>query len=143
MFVSSIISDKGNEVVTVAPGTTVAELAARLAERRIGAVVVCDPDGGLAGIISERDIVSALASRGAEALSCRVAELMSLRVATCDLEDTLDHVMQVMTERRFRHLPVMENGRMVGLISIGDVVKHLIAETRHEAEALRQYITTG
>ena len=143
MFVSTIIADKGSEVVTVAPASTVAELAGRLAERRIGAVVVCDPDGNIAGIISERDIVTALAQHGAAALSGRVAELMSLQVATCELEDTLEHVMQVMTARRIRHLPVMENGRMVGLVSIGDVVKHLIAETRHEAEALRQYIATG
>jgi CBS domain-containing protein len=143
MFVSSILADKGDDVVSILPTDTVAALAARLTERRIGAVVVCGPDGRISGIVSERDVVQALARRGPAALESRVAELMVTDVETCEPEDTLEHVMQVMTDRRIRHLPVMQRGRMAGIVSIGDVVKHLIAETRHEAEALRQYIATG
>jgi CBS domain-containing protein len=143
MFVSSILAEKGNDVVAIPPTETVAALAARLTERRIGAVVVCGTDGRIAGIVSERDVVQALARHGAAALDGRVAELMVTDVETCEPDDTLEHVMQVMTSRRIRHLPVMQRGRMAGIVSIGDVVKYLIAETRHEAEALRQYIATG
>jgi CBS domain-containing protein len=143
MFVSSILAEKGNDVVSILASDTVAALAARLTERRIGAVVVCGPDGRISGIVSERDVVQALARRGAAALGGRVAELMVTNVETCEPDDTLEHVMQVMTARRIRHLPVMQRGRMTGIVSIGDVVKHLIAETKHEAEALRQYIAAG
>ena len=143
MFVSSILAEKGADVVSIRPGDTVAALAARLTERRIGAVVVCGPDGRITGIVSERDVVQALARRGPAALDSRVADLMVTSVETCDPDDTLEHVMQVMTARRIRHLPVMQHGQMVGIVSIGDVVKYLIAETRHEAEALKQYIATG
>jgi CBS domain-containing protein len=143
MFVSSILAEKGGDVVSILASDTVAALAARLTERRIGAVVVCGPDGQIAGIVSERDVVQALARRGATAMDDRVAELMITNVETCEPDDTLEHVMQVMTARRIRHLPVMQRGRMTGIVSIGDVVKYLIAETKHEAEALRQYIAAG
>jgi len=140
MFVSSIIAAKGGNVISVLAQDSIADLLARLAEYRVGAVLVRGHDGGMVGIVSERDIVRALAREGAATLNRRVAEVMISEVETCDPDDTIDHIMTVMTERRIRHLPVMRAGQLVGMISIGDVVKNLIDETRHEAEALKQYI---
>jgi CBS domain-containing protein len=143
MFVSSIVSSKGSKVVSALPTETVADLVLRLSQHRIGAILVRAADGSIAGIVSERDVVRALARRGADTLQQRVADIMVTDVETCEPEDTVDHVMETMTERRFRHLPVVQDGSIVGIISIGDVVKNLIDETRHEAEALKQYIVAG
>ena len=142
MNVATILKAKGSDVVTVNPAVTLSDVAMLLAERRIGAVLVMEGRSVL-GIISERDIVKSMARIGGEALSAPVHEVMTSRVVTCGLNDSVDDVMDVMTEGRFRHLPVMEHGELVGIVSIGDVVKHRIAETVMETEALRLYIANG
>ena len=143
MFVSDILAKKGGLVYTVTPGTTVSQVSRQLSTRRIGAVLVIDRLDRLAGIVSERDIVNAIAAHGAPALELDAAEVMTRNVVTCDPDDSIDHVMQTMTQGRFRHLPVVRHGELLGLVSIGDVVKARIAETQHEAEALRAYIVAG
>ena len=112
----------------------------RLSARRIGAVVVADASGSVAGIISERDIIRVLGMHGTAALDWPVADVMTRRVVTCREHDTVSDIMEVMTDGRFRHLPVVENGRLVGIVSIGDVVKRHIAEVESEAIAMRDYI---
>jgi CBS domain-containing protein len=143
MFVSDILATKGGLVYTVTPGTTVGQVLQQLSTRRIGAVLVIDRLDRVAGIVSERDIVHALATHGAPALELAASEVMTRNVVTCDPDDSIDHVMESMTQGRFRHLPVVQRGELLGLVSIGDVVKARIAETQHEAEALRAYIVAG
>ena len=143
MNVESILAIKGREVVSVKPGESVAAAAETLHRRRIGAALVLDDDGAVAGVISERDIVRGLATRGGVVLGMKVSELMTTDVETCDPGDAVDRIMAVMTERRVRHLPVMRNGHLVGVVSIGDVVKHRLAEIESEAQSLREYIATG
>ena len=143
MTVAAILAEKGREVVTVAPATTVAEASSLLAERRIGAAVVTDRSGRILGIVSERDIVAALAEYGADALPRDVGSIMTSKVITCAENDTINEVMTRMTRGRFRHLPVVTNGRMVGVISIGDVVKRRIEDVEREAEEMRLYIATA
>lgn len=142
MTVKRIISEKGRDVVTVAPGASLASIAATLAERKIGAVVVAE-NGAIGGIISERDIVRAVAGQGGEVLSKPARDWMTESVVTCQLDDTINDVMQKMTSGRFRHLPVVENGKLAGIISIGDVVKRRIEDVLREAEQIREYITTA
>jgi CBS domain-containing protein len=142
MFVSDILAHKGNRVVAVTPEESLASAIATLSARRIGAVLVLDADKKLAGILSERDILHAVARRAAESLSLRVSEVMTTPVVTCDPDDTVEHVMALMTNGRFRHLPVVRRGSLLGIVSIGDVVKWRLDETRQEAEVLRQYIAT-
>jgi CBS domain-containing protein len=142
MNVATILKAKGAEVATVSPSITLAEAVMLLTERRIGALVVMQ-DNQLLGILSERDIVKAIAQSGAEALELPAREIMTSRIVTCGLNDSTEDLMDTMTEGRFRHLPVMERGELVGIISIGDVVKHRIAETVMETEALRLYITSS
>ncbi|MCW5745162.1 MAG: CBS domain-containing protein [Alphaproteobacteria bacterium] len=144
MFVSDILSTKGNRVVAVAPEDTLASAVATLSARRIGALLVLatGKDKELLGILSERDVVHALAHDGDGALSRRVSSVMTSPVTTCDPDDTVEHVMELMTDGRFRHLPVVRHGELLGIISIGDVVKWRLDETRQEAETLRQYIAT-
>ena len=142
MNVATILKAKGSDVVKVDPAVTLSDVAMLLAERRIGAVLVMEGRKVL-GILSERDIVKSMARIGGEALRAPVHEVMTARVVTCGLNDSVDDVMDVMTEGRFRHLPVMEHGELVGIVSIGDVVKHRIAETVMETEALRLYIANG
>lgn len=142
MHVSTILKAKGSGVVTIAPIATLAQAARLLTSKRIGAAVVMQ-GGQLLGMLSERDIVRAIAVSGAEALERPVSEVMTSRVVTCALNDTVDELMDVMTEGRFRHLPVMERDEVIGIISIGDVVKHRIAETVMESEALRLYIANS
>src|SRR5215203_5507631 len=139
MFVSDILSQKGNSVFTVTPGTSVAQVSQQLSVRRIGSVLVLDEEGGVAGILSERDVVRALASHGAKALELEAKQVMTRDVVTCDPDDSIDHVMESMTQGRFRHLPVMRHGELLGLVSIGDVVKARLEEARHETEALKAY----
>ncbi len=142
MFVSDILQHKGTRVVAVTPGETLASAIATLSARRIGAVLVLDADKSLVGILSERDILHALARRAGDAFGLRVEEVMTTPVVTCDPDHTVEHVMGLMTEGRFRHLPVVQRGMLMGIVSIGDVVKWRLDETRQETEDLRQYIAT-
>jgi len=143
MFVSDILAAKGGLVFTVTPGTTVGQVARQLSTRRIGAVLVVDRLDRVAGIVSERDIVNVLASHGAPALELEASEIMTRNVVTCDPDDSIDQIMEAMTRRRFRHMPVVKHGELMGVVSIGDVVKARLEETRHETEALRAYIVAG
>ncbi|MEQ8327844.1 CBS domain-containing protein [Parvibaculum sp.] len=142
MNVATILKAKGSDVATVNPTVTLGEVATLLSERRIGAVVVMQ-DRKVLGIVSERDIVKAVARNGGEALTAPVRDVMTSRVVTCSLNDSVDELMDSMTMGRFRHLPVIEDGELAGIISIGDVVKHRIAETVMETEAMRLYIANG
>jgi CBS domain-containing protein len=141
MNVISILRQKGRAVTTASPNATLLEVANKLAAKRIGAIVVIGAGGEVAGIVSERDIIRALATSGAECLTRPVAETMTKQVVTCQETDTLNELMAMMTERRFRHLPVVTDGALVGIVSIGDVVKHHVAEVEMEATAMRDYIT--
>ena len=143
MFVSDILAQKGGLVYTVTPGTSIAQLSQQLSTRRIGSVLVLDGEGSVAGIVSERDLVRALASHGAKAMELEARQVMTRDVVTCDPDDSIDHVMQTMTQGRFRHLPVVRRGELLGLVSIGDVVKARLEETKHETEALKAYIVAG
>jgi CBS domain-containing protein len=143
MNVQEILSVKGRDVVTIEPGANLGKAAALLAERRIGALVVTGAGGRIAGILSERDIVQALAARGLGALEAQVSEVMTRKVSTCSASDTISSVMEQMTAGKFRHVPVIEQSRLVGIISIGDVVKHRLEEMEREQAALRDYIQTA
>jgi CBS domain-containing protein len=143
MLVSHILREKGRDVLAIPPEATLFEAARVLTKNRIGALVVRDSGGALAGIITERDIVRAVAEEGAAALALTVVDSMTKDVATCEENDTIAEIMETMTRCRFRHMPVVENGRVAGIISIGDVVKIRIAETLREAQALKEYIATG
>jgi CBS domain-containing protein len=143
MFVSDILAEKGGLVYTVTPGTNVGQITRQLSTRRIGSVLVIDRLDRLVGIVSERDIVNAAASHGWPALELDASEIMTRNVITCDPDDSIDQIMEMMTRNRIRHLPVVQRGELLGLVSIGDVVKARIAETQHEAEALRAYIVAG
>jgi CBS domain-containing protein len=142
MTVARIINEKGRDVVTTSPGASLAEVAATLSERGIGAVLVVD-NGAIRGIVSERDIVRALARHGSEALRKLAADCMTSRVVTCRPEDTINDVMQKMTTGRFRHIPVVENDRLIGIVSIGDVVKRRIEDVEKESEQIREYIASA
>lgn len=141
MNVASILRQKGRAVTTVAPSTTLLEVANKLAAKKIGAIVVVGARGEVAGIVSERDIIRALATSGSACLEQPVEATMTRQVVTCQETDTLDELMSMMTARRFRHLPVVTDGALVGIVSIGDVVKHHVAEVEMEATAMRDYIT--
>ena len=143
MFVSDILSHKGGLVFTVSQGTTVAEIAQQLSTRRIGAVLIMADAESVAGIVSERDLVRAFAQHGPAALTLEARQIMTRDVVSCHPDDPIEHVMGLMTSGRFRHLPVMDRDELIGLISIGDVVKARLEETQHEAEALRAYISAG
>lgn len=143
MFVSDILTQKGGLVFTVTIATTVAQIAQQLATRRIGSVLVMADTHEVAGIVSERDLVRVLAQDGAAALELEARQVMTRDVVSCHPDDSIDHVMEVMTSGRFRHLPVVDRGELLGLISIGDVVKARLEEARHESEALRAYIVAG
>jgi CBS domain-containing protein len=143
MLIAQILAGKGSDVVTTRPDAPVAEVASLLKARRIGAVVVTDAAGGLCGIVSERDLACGLAEHGARLLEMRVSQLMTGDVVTCSPEDGIGQLMHTMTERRFRHLPVIEDGRMIGIISIGDVVKHRLQELEAETNLLQDYIAGG
>ena len=140
MQVKHILYEKGREVVTITGDATLSEAARLMARRRIGAVVVRGQDGAFAGVLSERDIVSAIAEESVAALAQTVASRMSRDICMCAECDTIEDLMETMTRGRFRHMPVVENDRLVGIISIGDVVKSRIEETVREAESLREYI---
>lgn len=142
MQVRYILQDKGRNVIAVADSATLADAARTLAQHRIGAVIVRDKADGLAGILSERDVVRAIAEDGPLALERNVSAYMTHSVVTCAECDMVEGLMEVMTRGRFRHVPVLdEEQKLSGLISIGDVVKSRIAETVREAESLRVYIS--
>jgi CBS domain-containing protein len=143
MTVKAILSRKGSDVVTIAPTANLSEAVKLLAERRIGAVIVTGADNRVAGILSERDIVRALGERGADALGDNIAAVMTRKVTTCVEADTVADIMERMTTGKFRHVPVVEQGRLAGVISIGDVVKFRVEEIERESEALREYIATA
>ncbi|MEA2984394.1 MAG: hypothetical protein QOD94_648 [Alphaproteobacteria bacterium] len=143
MIVKSIIETKGGDVVTLEPSVSLDAAAKLLAERRIGAVVVLGADDRLVGILSERDIVRAISERGGAAMQEPVSQVMTRKVVTCTLDETLHSIMERMTAGKFRHVPVIEQGRLAGIISIGDVVKHRIVEMEQESDALKSYIQTA
>lgn len=143
MTVASVLAGKGRDVVTAAGGDTLAEVVDLLATRRIGAVVIVEKGGKVIGILSERDVVREVASRGAAALDQPARACMTHDVVSCDEGDTIDRVMNVMTQGRFRHLPVVAHGKLAGIISIGDVVKRKIEQAERDAASLRDYIATA
>jgi CBS domain-containing protein len=143
MNVKAILAAKGGDIVSIEPTADLAAAAKLLAERRIGSVVIRGAGGRLAGILSERDIVRALAEHGAAALQLPVGQAMTRNVATCGEDDSVASIMERMTEGKFRHLPVVENGNLVGLISIGDVVKQRVDQIERESEAMRDYIRSA
>ncbi|HZZ89436.1 MAG TPA: CBS domain-containing protein [Caulobacteraceae bacterium] len=141
MLVSQILKQKGDMVFTASPADTVTAVAGLLLARRVGAMVVLDQDRDIAGIVSERDIVRIVAERGAEGLNQPIADCMTRDVILAEPSETVDQLLERMTDRRIRHLPVCHDGRLVGIISIGDLVKSKIAETVAEAETLKAYIS--
>lgn len=143
MTVARILAIKGREVVITQPHRILHEVAKILSDKGIGAIVVTGADGQVLGILSERDIVRAVAVHGADALDHAVSRHMTAKVITTDERATLDSLMEAMTGGRFRHVPVVENDRLVGLISIGDVVKHHVADIETEQQALKDYIATA
>jgi CBS domain-containing protein len=143
MTVKAILSRKGNDVLTADPNATLGEVVKTLAARRIGAVVVTGADRRIVGILSERDVVRVLAEQGPTALEAPISEMMTRKVTTCSARDTVSELMERMTEGKFRHLPVVEQGRLAGIISIGDIVKSRVQEMEQESAALRDYIRTA
>ena len=143
MTVKAILSRKGGDIVTIEPSARLAAAVKLLAERRIGAVIVTGSDKQVAGILSERDIVRVLAARGAAVLDEPVEAVMTRKVVTCQEAETIADIMERMTAGKFRHLPVVERGRLVGIVSIGDVVKQRVEEIEAESSALREYILTA
>ena len=142
MSVEHILREKGREVATISPDQSLADAARILSERRIGAVVVAT-GGPVLGILSERDIVRAIARGGADALANPVSSAMTGKVVTCSAKSAINEVMELMTNGKFRHLPVVDNGRLDGIVSIGDIVKHRLAEIESESAALKEYIATA
>ena len=141
MIIELILMSKGNEVRTIAPDVTVAETLHRMRGERIGALVVSEDKTSIAGIISERGVIDAIVDRGVEVLGERVGSVMSGNVFTCSRHDRVSAIMALMTNRRVRHIPVVDDGgRLCGIVSIGDVVKHRLDEIQREADAMREYI---
>ena len=143
MTVAAILAGKGRNVVTTSAATPVAEAVAMLAEHKIGALVVSEGAQRISGIVSERDIVRALAKGGAAIMDGPVSAIMTRDVVTCADGDSINDVMSEMTRGRFRHLPVVSNGRLSGIVSIGDVVKARMGQVEREAEDMRAYIATA
>jgi CBS domain-containing protein len=141
MLISDVLRVKGTQVITVIPDTTVRQLVAILAEHRIGAVVVSHDGIAVDGIVSERDVVQALARRGAAVMSAKVTAIYTAQVHTVTSQSPIEDVMRMMTERRVRHAPVVADGRLQGIVSIGDVVKIRLGELQAERTALTDYIT--
>jgi CBS domain-containing protein len=142
MRIADVLRNKGASVATITPETSVAGLLTELTVHNIGAMVVVSPDG-LVGIVSERDVVRKLHELGAELLRRPVSEIMTTFVATCTPDDSVDHLSALMTEKRVRHVPVVVNGRLTGIVSIGDVVKTRMEELEAQQEQLQAYITQG
>ncbi len=143
MNVKAILTAKGGNIICIEPTADLAAAAKLLSAHRIGAVLIRGAGGRLAGILSERDIVRALSEHGAGALALPVSQVMTRNVATCGEDDTVASIMERMTAGKFRHMPVIVNDKLVGLISIGDVVKQRVEEVESESEAMRDYIRTA
>lgn len=141
MTVSAILKNKDATTITLPSDATLAQACKTLAQHRIGTILVMD-EGKLAGIVSERDIVRIMASSGGEALSDAVSSCMTKTIITCTTSDTVSLVMERMTNGRFRHIPIVENNQLIGIVSIGDVVKFRMAEVEREAQEIRDYIST-
>ncbi len=142
MTVKQILDQKGHEVVTVNPSMGTEEAVRFLADNKIGAVVVTGAGGKIAGILSERDIVRAVASKGGDALGMPISSIMTSKVTTCGEGHTVNQVMELMTNGRFRHLPVEKDGKLIGIISIGDVVRRRIEDVEREAAEIKAYIAS-
>lgn len=143
MNIAQILKAKGRAVATARPDATLLEIVNKLAQKKIGAIVIVGDNGEVAGIISERDVIRRLGERGEHALVEPVSQVMTSSVICCQETSTLDEMMEVMTQGRFRHVPVIEDGALVGIVSIGDIVKHHIAEVEMEVTAMRGYFVTG
>ena len=143
MHVKNILSAKGGQVVSIEPTATLETAVRTLAEHKIGALLVLGPDRRIVGILSERDIVRVLAEQGAAALSLPLSQVMTRKVNTCTRADTIAVLMEQMTTGKFRHIPVVESERLIGIVSIGDVVKERVHEIEREASELRDYIQTA
>ncbi|MFE9745779.1 CBS domain-containing protein [Saccharothrix saharensis] len=142
MRIADVLRNKGSAVATVESRASVAELVAALAEHNVGAMVVLGPEG-IAGIVSERDVVRRLHDRGGELLAAPVSEIMTSEVFTCTPRDSVDSLTVLMTERRIRHVPVVDGGELVGIVSIGDVVKSRISQLQEDHDQLTAYIVQG
>jgi CBS domain-containing protein len=143
MTVSIILAGKGRDVVTIEPNATLADAVKLLAEKRIGAVVILGADRRIVGILSERDIVRALAENGRDALDGPVSAAMTRKVSTCHERENISTIMERMTIGKFRHIPVADQGRLVGIVSIGDIVKHRLGEVERDSAAMRDYILSA
>jgi CBS domain-containing protein len=143
MTVSIILACKGREVATIEPSASLASAVGLLAEKRIGALLILGADRRIAGILSERDIVCALAEHGAGALEEPVSQAMTRKVSTCSENETVSNIMERMTDERSRHVPVVDQGRLVGIVSIGDVVKHRLQVMERDSTAMHNYILTA
>ena len=143
MLIAQILNNKGSTVFATSGEATLAEAARELTDKRVGCVIVLDGDGEMIGILSERDIVRQLAERGAACLNDTVASAMSHTIVTLHVEETVDSGLAMMTDRRIRHLPVVRDGKLIGLVSIGDLVKRKIEEVEVEHAAMRAYIASG
>jgi CBS domain-containing protein len=143
MTISIILASKGREVVTIAPSASLASAVGLLVEKHIGAVLILGADRRVVGILSERDVVRALAERGAGALEEPVSQTMTRKVSTCNENESVFNIMERMTEGRSRHVPVVDQGQLVGIVSIGDVVKHRLNEMERESTAMHDYILTS
>lgn len=143
MRIADLLRHKGSDVATVPPGISVAGLLEDLARHNIGAMVVCDDNHALVGIVSERDVVRQLNERGAELLRAPVSEIMTTDVVTCEPSEGVDSLASIMTERRIRHMPVVKDGKLVGIVSIGDVVRSRIEQLESDRSQLESYIAQG
>jgi CBS domain-containing protein len=143
MTVRKILEEKGRDVFSMHPDATLVEAAQEMAQRRIGAVVLISDGGDIAGVLSERDIVRMVGTRGPDCLSDSIGSVMTVEVVTCSEETTVNEVMETMTRKRFRHLPVIQGGKLVGMVSIGDIVKRRIEDAEREAEEMRSYISAS
>ncbi|MCK5550252.1 MAG: CBS domain-containing protein [Hyphomicrobium sp.] len=143
MNIAQLLKAKGRAVTTARPDVKLLDIVTSLASKRIGAIVIVGEKGELAGIISERDVIQALAKSSEAALEDSVSKHMTREVVTCQESTTIDEMMELMTQGRFRHVPVIEDGALIGIISIGDVVKNHIAEVEMEVTAMRGYFATG
>jgi len=143
MNVKAILAAKGGDIVSIEPTADLAAAARLLSTHRIGVVLIRGAGGRLAGILSERDIVRAVAEQGADALAVSVGQAMTRKVTTCGENDSIADIMERMTAGKFRHMPVLRDGELIGLVSIGDVVKQRVEEVERDADALRDYIRTA
>lgn len=143
MIIGQILKSKGRSVMTARRDDTVHEIASRLSHRKIGAIVIINGTEQVEGIVSERDIIRLVAEHGGKALSMPASAAMTRNVVSCTSKATIEEIMDIMTNGRFRHLPVVEGGKLAGIISIGDVVKHHTAEVQLEVTAMRDYLATG